>query len=450
MSKKLVQLSSHLDGKAIFKVVFAPICMMIFTSFYSAVDGIFLSNVVGTDAFSGINLIWPYCMIYGGVGFMLGTGGSALVSKTLGEKDEEKASSIFSLIVYATIILGLIFAFVGYFTVEPFVKWMATLSSVNADKAVEFAIRYGHILMIGIPMYMLQNTFQSFFATAEKPGMGFLFVSLAGITNIILDTIFVVLLKMEVEGAAIATLVGYFIGGVLPLAYFYFKKDLNIHLGKSKFDGRALAHTFSNGSSEFVSNIASCFVSICYNAQLLIYAGPKGVSAYGIVMYVSFAFMAIFIGYSIGIAPYVGYNYGAKNNDELHNILKRSLIIIAIIGMSMFVISEVFGPYFCYAFAKHDAELLGYSYDSIHIYSFVFLTAGFSIFASSFFTALNNGLISAIISFVRSIVFEIVCIFVFPLLLGINGIWAAAPFAEIPSSIMVIYFFIKMRKQYRY
>lgn len=450
MMNAKVQLSSHLDGKKIFFAVIAPICMMLFTSFYSAIDGIFLSNIVGTNAFSGVNLIWPYCMIYGGIGFMLGTGGSALVSKTLGEKEIEKANRIFSLIIYATIILGVIFAIVSYFTVEPFVKWMATLSASDAVEAVNFAVRYGHILMLGLPMYMLQNVFQSFFATAEKPTTGFLFVSAAGITNILLDTLFIVALHMEVEGAAIATLVGYFVGGVLPLFYFCFKKGLNIRLGKTKFDGKALLLTTTNGSSEFVSNIASCIVSICYNAQLLAYAGPKGVSAYGIIMYISFAFMAVFIGYSIGIAPFVGYQYGAKNNEELHNILKRSLMIIAVIGVAMFTISELVGPYFCAVFAKNDQELLQYSYDSVHIYSFVFLTCGFSMFASSFFTALNNGLVSAVISMVRSIVFELVCIFLFPPLLGMSGIWAAGPFAEIGSSLMVIYFFMKERKRYHY
>lgn len=445
-----VQLSEHLDAKKIFFAVIAPICMMVFTSFYTAVDGIFLSNAVGTNAFSGVNLVYPYCAILGGVGFMFGTGGSALVSKVLGENDKEKANRHFSLIVYATITASVLLAIVGFFTVEPFARWMATLSSSNAEEAIDYAIRYGKLLMIGMPMFMLQNVFQSFFATAEKPVTGFFFVAGAGLANIALDALFILVFKMEVEGAAIATLIGYFIGGVLPILYFIFKKDIHIHLGKTKFDGRALAKAATNGSSEFVSNIASSIVSMCYNAQLLIYAGPKGVSAYGIIMYISFAFMAIFIGYSIGIAPFVGYQYGANHHDELHNIFKRSLITIGIIGVCMFALSEIVGPYFCMAFAKNDPELLGISVTSVHIYSFVFLTAGFSIFGSSFFTALNNGLVSAVISIVRAIVFELVCIFVFPPLLGLNGIWAAGPFAEIGSTMMTVFFFIKEKKRYHY
>lgn len=450
MNKFKVQLSDHLDFKKIFFAVIAPICMMIFTSFYSAVDGIFLSNIVGTNAFSGVNLIWPYCMALGGLGFMLGTGGSALVSKTLGEKDIEKANRYFSLIVYSTIILGVVAALIGFFTVEPFVKWMASLSNSDAEETVNFAIRYGRILMIGMPMYMLQNVFQSFFATAEKPLTGFLFIAGAGITNICLDALFIGQMHLEVEGAGIATLIGYFVGGVLPVIYFFFKKNININLGRTKFNGKALLQASFNGSSEFVSNIASSVVSMCYNAQLLIYVGPKGVSAYGIIMYISFAFMAIFIGYSMGIAPFAGFNYGAKNDKELHNIFKRSMIIIAITSVVMFALSEIVGPYFCQGFAGKDEELLSLSIDSIRIYSFVYLTCGFSIFGSSFFTALNNGLVSAIISIVRTLFFEIVCILSLPLLLEVYGIWAAGPIAEIGSSVMTLYFFIKEKKRYHY
>ncbi len=445
-----VKLSEHLTSKKIFLAVIAPICMVVFTSFYSMVDGIFLSNIVGTNAFSGVNLIWPFCMVLGSVGFMFGTGGSALVSKSLGEKNEEKANRDFALVVYASIAIGLVLAVVGYFSVEPFVRFMASLSSSDAEEAVDFAIRYGRILMIGVPMYMLQNVFQSFFTTAEKPLTGFAFVAAAGIANILLDALFVALLHMEVEGAAIATLIGYFIGGVLPIFYFIFKKDIHIHLGKTKIDWTTLGKASSNGSSEFVSNIASSVVSMCYNAQLLVYAGPKGVSAYGIIMYVSYAFMAVFMGYALGLAPFVGYQYGAQNHDELHNILKRSLITIGIMGLCMFALAEGVGPYFCRAFARHDDELLAMATRSIHIYSFVFLTAGFSIFGSSFFTALNNGLVSAIISIVRTFVFELVCIFVFPPLFALDGIWAAGPFAEIGSTAMTVFFFIKESKRYHY
>ncbi|HBM70839.1 MAG TPA: MATE family efflux transporter [Firmicutes bacterium] len=450
MAKFNVGLGEHLTSKKIFLAVIAPICMMIFTSFYSAIDGIFLANVVGGNAFSGVNLIWPYCMALGGLGFMLGTGGAALVSKTLGENDKEKANRYFSLIVYFAFALGVVASIVGYFTVEPFVKWMASLSTSDASEAVDYAIRYGRILMLGVPMFMLQNVFQSFFATSEKPLVGFAFIAGAGISNICLDALFVGVMGLEVEGAGIATLIGYFIAGILPIFYFIFKKGLNINLGKTKLEWKPLLKASFNGSSEFVSNIASSIVSMCYNAQLLIYAGPKGVSAYGVIMYISFAFMAIFIGYSMGIAPFVGFNFGANRNDELHNIFKRSMIIIAITSVAMFALSELVGPYFCQGFARNDKELLSLSIESIRIYSFVYLTCGFSIFGSSFFTALNNGLVSAIISIVRTLLFEIVCILTLPLLLGVYGIWAAGPIAEIGSSILTLYFFIKEKKRYYY
>ena len=229
MAKFNVGLGEHLTSKKIFLAVIAPICMMIFTSFYSAIDGIFLANVVGGNAFSGVNLIWPYCIALFCLGFMLGTGGAALVSKTLGENDKEKANRYFSLIVYFAFALGVVASIVGYFTVEPFVKWMASLSTSDASEAVDYAIRYGRILMLGVPMFMLQNVFQSFFATSEKPLVGFAFIAGAGISNICLDALFVGVMGLEVEGAGIATLIGYFIAGILPIFYFIFKKGLNIN-----------------------------------------------------------------------------------------------------------------------------------------------------------------------------------------------------------------------------
>lgn len=450
MAALKVKLSDHLSYKKIFLAVIAPICMMVFTSFYSVIDGIFLSNVVGTNAFSGVNLIWPFCMVLGSLGLMLGTGGSALVSKTLGEGNEKRANALFSLVIYSTVVIGIIACIVGYLAVEPFAKWMASLSSDDTSLALDYAIRYGRILMIGVPLYMLQNVFQSFFTTAEKPLTGFAFVGGAGVLNIILDAIFIAGLKLEVEGAALATIIGYFVGGLSPILYFVFKKNINIHLGKGVLDFKALWKVCGNGSSEFVSNVASSIISMCYNAQLLIYAGSKGVSAYGVVMYVSFAFMAIFMGYAIGIAPFTSYQYGARNEEELHNIFKKSLIIISVMSVSMVLLGELIGPLFCEIFAKNDPELLGLSINAMRIYSVVYATCGFSIFGSSFFTALNNGLVSAIISFVRSIVFELVAVFTLPLLWGLNGIWASAAFAEIGSSLMVAFFFVYERKRYHY
>ncbi|HBN00945.1 MAG TPA: MATE family efflux transporter [Firmicutes bacterium] len=447
---KHVSLSDHFTYGKIFHIVIGPVLMMIFSSFYSVVDGIFLSNYAGDGAFSGVNLIFPYIMILGGVGFMLGTGGTALVSKTLGEKKKEEASSYFSLVVYATIVIGALFIVFGYFTVEPFVKMMASLSSMNTETMIDSALRYGRTMMLGIMFFMLQNVFQSFFSGAEKPFTGFLFIAGAGVTNIILDWLFIAVLNWKVEGAAIASICGQIIGGVLPIFYFVLNKKLPIHLGKCKFEIKPLLKVFANGSSEFASNIASSVVSTCYNMQLLRYIGPAGVSAYGVCMYINYLFMAIFIGYSVGMAPVVGYNYGAKNHEELHNVFKKSILIVGITGLIMFALGELLGPIFGSAFSNGDATLQTLSSKALSIFSFIYLTAGFSIFGSSFFTALNNGLISAVISMVRSFVFELVTVWLLPLLLESDGVWAAGPIAEIGSISLTLFFFIRERKRYRY
>ncbi len=447
---KHVSLSDHFTYGKIFHIVIGPVLMMIFSSFYSVVDGIFLSNYAGDGAFSGVNLIFPYIMILGGVGFMLGTGGTALVSKTLGEKKREEASSYFSLVVYATIVIGALFIVFGYFTVEPFVKMMASLSSMNTETMIDSALRYGRTMMLGIMFFMLQNVFQSFFSGAEKPFTGFLFIAGAGVTNIILDWLFIAVLNWKVEGAAIASICGQIIGGVLPIFYFVLNKKLPIHLGKCKFEIKPLLKVFANGSSEFASNIASSVVSTCYNMQLLRYIGPAGVSAYGVCMYINYLFMAIFIGYSVGMAPVVGYNYGAKNHEELHNVFKKSILIVGITGLIMFALGELLGPIFGSAFSNGDATLQTLSSKALSIFSFIYLTAGFSIFGSSFFTALNNGLISAVISMVRSFVFELVTVWLLPLLLESDGVWAAGPIAEIGSISLTLFFFIRERKRYRY
>lgn len=445
-----ISLNEHLTGKKIFFAVIAPVCMMVFSSLYTIADGVFMANLVGGDAFAGNNLVWPYIAVLSSVGFMLGTGGAALVGKLLGEKQQEKASQTFSLIVYTVVALGVVLGVVGFFTVEPFAIWMAKLSSESTEAMVEYGIAYGKILSVGLPAFMLQLLFQSFFSTAEKPYTGFLFILGAGFTNIVLDAVFMGLLHMGVEGAAFATIIGYCVGGVLPLVYFRFSKKTPFRLGKALMDWKAIGQSASNGISEFVSNISASILAICYNAQLLRYVGPVGVSSYGIIMYFSYTFMAVFIGYTIGISPFISYQFGAKNQKELHHLFRRSLFIVGAMGITMFLLSEALGPLLAIAFANGDPaleEMAGYA---TRVYSFVFLTCGFSVFGSAFFTALNNGLVSGVISIVRTLVFELAAVFLLPLLLSVDGIWSSAAFAEIGSTALTVFFFVKEKKRYGY
>lgn len=445
-----VNLSEHFTAKKIFFATIGPILMMVFSSIYSVVDGLFLSHYGGEGAFSGVNLIMPITMIFGSLGFLFGTGGSATVGKTLGEKDPEKASKIFSMVIYASIVTGVIASIVSLLITEPVVNALANTAAEASEAMKEKATLYGRILSGGLVLFVLQNVFQAFFSTAEKPLTGFFFTLAAGLTNIVFDAIFIVGLGYGVMGAAIATLMGQFVGGVLPIFYFLFKKDIPFHLGKAMFDGKIFFKIVGNGSSEFVSNTASSIIGICYNAQLLAYVGEDGISAYGVSLYVSYIFMAIFMGYSVGMAPAVSYNYGAQNKKELKNILHRSLITLAIMGVVMFILCEALAMPLASLFSGDNEQLKELSLKSIQIYAFVFLFVGVSIFGSSFFTALSNGAVSAIISVARTLCFQLVFVYTLPLAWGVNGIFSAAVFAELGSAIMTGIFLIAKRKKYGY
>ena len=445
-----VHLNEHLTYRKIFRLTISPILMMIFTSIYTIVDGLFIANFAGTSAFAGVNLIFPLCMVVGGVGFMFGTGGNALVSKYLGMQQKERANAAFSMLVYFTFALGVLLSFAGFFLVEPFARWMASLTENNTEEMIKEAISYGHILMAGQALFMMQNLFQSFFQTAERPHLGFFFTLFAGITNAALDAMFIAGLRWGVVGAASATIIGYGVGALGPLLYFLIKRDGVIVLGKPKFEARELLQAAGNGSSEFVSNISSSVLAMVFNFQLLRYLGEDGVSAYGIILYVGFVFMAIFIGFAIGLSPVVGYNFGAGNKKELKNILIKALICMGVVGLIMFTIGESMANLISGVFASDSPALKELATRAVRFYSFSYLFAGIGIFISSFFTALNNGLISAIISFVRTLVFQLAFVLLIPLIFGADGIWLAPTLSEVGSLLLSFFFLFKERKRYGY
>ena len=370
-----VHLSDRFTYKKIFHLVIFPIIMMIFTSLYAIVDGIFISNFQNNpSSFAAVNLIFPFIMIIGSVGFMMGAGGTALVSKKLGEGKKEEANKTFSLIIYFTIGLGIAISIIGFFLIEPVVKLMAHLSKSDSENLISEAVLYGRILVSAQMFFIMQNVFQSFFTVVERPRLGFRFVLAGGLTNIALDALFIGAFRWGVVGAAAATISGYLVASIGPFLYFTIRKDNPIHLGKTTFVLKDIAQSVYNGSSEFFSNIAMSVVSTLYNAQLLIAYGENGVSAYGIIMYVGFTFCAIFIGYSIGMAPVIGYNYGAQNHKELRNVLKRSLILIGIAAISMFVLSFSTAYPFAHIFSGGNQELIELSITAIRIYSICYFT----------------------------------------------------------------------------
>lgn len=443
--KKEIALSEHFDYGKLFRFTLPSIAMMIFTSIYGVVDGLFVSNIVGKAEFTAVNFIMPVLMITGSVGFMFGAGGSALVSKTLGEGKREKANSMFSLLVYVSAGLGVVLAVVG-FVLMPVIS-----AALGADgELLENCVIYGRIVVSAMPMFMLQMEFQSLFITAEKPKLGLAVTIASGVLNMILDALFMWVFNWGIAGAALATALSQVVGGIVPIIYFLRTNTSLLRLGKADFDLRAICKACSNGSSEFVSQSSMSVVNMLYNSQLKHFAGDDGVAAYGVMMYVNLVFLAIFIGYSIGTAPVIGFHFGAQNTDELKSLRQKSFMIIGCVSIAMLAASQLFAAPLAGIFVGYDAELLKLTVRGFRIFSFSFLFAGVSIFGSSMFTALNNGLISALISFLRTLVFQISAVLLLPLILKVDGIWASVVVAELAAFMITIIFIIAKKKKYGY
>ncbi|MDE7463674.1 MAG: MATE family efflux transporter [Clostridiales bacterium] len=440
-----IQLSEHFTYKKLFRFVLPTIIMMVFTSIYGVVDGLFISNFVGKTPFAAINLIMPFIMILGGMGFMIGTGGTALVSKIVGEGDKEKANKTFTMVIIFAVIFGALLTALGMSIVRPIAHLFGA-----TDDMMEHCVLYGRILIGFTVFFMLQNIFQSFLAAAEKPNLGLIVTLIAGCANIVLDALFIVAFKWGVAGAAVATGIGQILGGVIPLIYFARPNGSLLKLVKTNMRVKPLLKVCGNGSSELLTNVATSIVSIIYNLQLLKYLGENGVSAYGVLMYVQFIFIAIEIGFTIGSAPIVSYNYGAKNDAELKNVFKKSVIVLSITGVVLSGLAQALAVPLGKLFVGYDEELYELTVYAFRLFSFAFIFSGINIYSSGFFTALNNGLISAVLSFLRAVVFQIAFVYVLPLLLGVDGIWWAMFATEICAFIVAVSFFIAKRKKYNY
>lgn len=442
-----IQLSDHFTYGKLIKFTLPSIAMMIFTSIYSVVDGFFVSNFAGKTPFAAINLIMPVLMILGTVGFMFGTGGTAIVAKTYGEGDREKANRNFSLFVYVACALGIALAVLGFVFIRPIASLLGASGAL-----LENCVVYSRFILPALPFYVLQVMFQSFFVAAEKPHLGLIVTISSGVTNMLLDAVLVILLPQEYKlaGAATATAMSMLVGGVIPLFYFFRKNSSILRLGKTKYDGKAILKACINGSSEFMSNISMSVVGILYNTQLMKYAGENGVAAYGVMMYVSMIFSAAFIGYSIGIAPIIGYHDGARNYPELKGLLRKSLIMIGIFGAGMVVSAELLAGLLSKIFVGYDADLMDMTVSGFRIFALSFAFMGFGIFVSGFFTALNDGVTSAIISFLRTLVFQSAAVLLLPMLWEIDGIWISIVVAESMAVVLGTIFLAAKQKKYHY
>ena len=440
-----IQLSDHFDSKKLLRYTFPSIVMLIFTSIYGVVDGFFVSNFVGKTPFAAVNFIMPFLMMLGCVGFLFGTGGGALIAKTIGEGKIQQANQLFSLLIDTSIVCGVILAVMGLALLRP-----VAIALGAEGQLLEDSITYGRIILLAIPAYVLQYEFQCLFATAQKPKLGLYVTIAAGLTNMVLDALFVAVLPWGLKGAAAATALSQCVGGILPLLYFSRPNSSLLRLGKPCRDKRAMGRICLNGSSELMSNLSMSLVSMLYNAQLLHYAGENGVAAYGVLMYVNLIFQAAFLGYSVGAAPVVSYHYGAGHDQELHGLLRRSLIIVSCFSAAMFAAAELLARPLSLLFVAYDHTLLELTLRGFAIYSFSFLFSGIAIFGSAFFTALNDGLVSALISFLRTLVFQVLAVLLFPLIWKLDGIWLSTVAAEALAAVVAVLLIRKKRKKYRY
>ena len=440
-----IKLSDHFTYSKLLRFVFPSIIMMVFTSIYGVVDGLFVSNFAGKTAFASINLVMPFVMILGGIGFMIGTGGTALVSKVLGEGKKEKANEIFTMMIIFTLLLGALLSVIGVISMPWVAKFLGATEEMMADCVI-----YGRIVTGFTVAFMLQNVFQSFLIAAEKPKLGLLATVLAGITNMALDAIFIIVFKWGVAGAAIATGLSQCVGGIFPLIYFLGKNSSLLRLTKTKLEIKPILNACGNGSSELMSNISSSVVSMIYNFQLMKYVGEDGVSAYGVLMYVQFIFVAIYIGYAIGCAPITGYHFGARNHNELKNMLRKSSFLSAVSGVILTILAIALSSPLAKIFVGYDEELYELTRHAFRLFAYSFLLAGFNIFTSSFFTALNNGAVSAAISFMRTLIFQTSSVLILPIFLGVDGIWWAITVAEFFAFILSLIFLFAKRKKYHY
>ena len=440
-----IQLSDHFTYGRLIRFVIPSVAMMIFTSVYGVIDGLFVSNFVGKTPFAAVNLIIPFCMILGAFGFMFGTGGTALVAKTLGEGKKERANQIFSMLIYVALLLGILLALFGIVFVEPIAL------KLGADDAMMgYCVKYARVVLLGLPFFMLQNMFQSFLIAAEKPKMGLMVTIAAGVTNMVLDALFIAIFRWGVVGAAAATAWSQFVGGVVPFLFFVRKNNSKLRLTKTRMMGKELLRTCTNGSSELVTNISLSLVCMLYNVQLLKIAGQNGVAAYGVIMYVNFIFISIYLGYAFGTAPIIAFHYGAKNTAELQNVLKKSLKILLGAGVTLFGAAFLLSDMLAKIFVGYDAALYAMTARGFRLYAVSYLLAGFNIYGSSFFTALNNGIVSAAISFLRTVVFEVAAIMILPVFFRLDGIWCAITVAETASLLITAVFFFALRKRYHY
>lgn len=444
--RQQIQLSDHFTSGRLIRFTLPSILMMIFTSIYGMVDGFFISNLVGKTAFAAVNLIMPMLQIFGGVGAMLGVGGSALVAKTLGENDIPRSRRYFTMMMYMMLGTSVFFTITGIVFLKPIAHLFGATEAMMGD-----VVTYGAICLAFNTALQAQYTFQSYLVTAEKPKLALGVVIAAGVTNMVLDYVFMAFFSMGVAGAALATGLSQCVAGIIPLVWFLSKSNKSaLRFTKTRLEWKPMLLACGNGASEMMSSVSGLIIGILYNWQLMRWSGEDGVAAYGVVMYAAFVFLGVFNGYSQGSSPIVGYHHGAQNHEEVRNVLKRSLVILGSAAVVLTVVAIGGAGFLSSIFVGYDAELLEMTTRAFRICAIPFLVMWFNMYTSCFFTALNDGAVSAAISFMRSLVLPLICVIVMPTIWHLDGVWFSLVGSELLGVFVSLFFLIGKRKKYHY
>ena len=438
-------LDKDIDFKFLIKFSLPSIIMMVFLSVYTIVDGVFISKLVGTDALSAVNIVYPVIALLMAISTMIGTGGNAIVSRKLGEGKTEEARKDFSTLVYTVIFLGVTLSILSYLFLKPIIIFLGANAAIY-----EYCDIYAKIMLIFTPALLLAMMFKILLVTAGQGHLGLILTVLGGVVNMILDYVFISTFNMGIAGAALATGIGYCITGLCGLVYFIFARKNVLHLVKPHFHADLLKETCINGSSEMVSTLSGSIITLVFNNILMRMAGVDGVAAITVILYLQMLLAAVYMGYAMGISPLLGYNYGKKDEMNLKSIFKISIITISIISGAVLMFGVFKAGSLAALFTHRGTNVYILAESGLRLFSVSFLFSGINIFASSMFTALSNGKVSAIISFVRTLAFQLICLYTLPTFLGINGVWLAIPVAELLSLVVSIYFIRKYRNEYKY
>ena len=428
----------------ILKFAVPTIAMSVFMSFYTMADGLFVSNLIGTSALSAINLTAPVIQVVTAISTMLATGGSAVIMKKMGEQKPQEAKEDFTFLILVNVVVGLVMTMLGYFLMETIFGSMA-LSQEVAGYCTSYLSRY---LVFTIPI-LLMNNFTLYMIASEKATLSLVCSVSGGVLNIVLDYVFIGFLDMGISGAAIATGLGYSVTAVVGLSVFSRKKSL-LHFTKPAFRFKVLANAATNGCSEMATALVTGIITMMFNWTMLHYVGEDGVAAVTIIMYVLMFASSLYTGYSYGVAPMLSYYYGEKNHEKLKKLVSTSLKVIAVISLVTVTASFAATKPLVSIFARPNNPVYDLAVTGNRICTLALFFIGFNIFASGMFTALSNGIVSAILAFSRSFVFMLITMLILPAILGVNGIWLATPAAELMALVLSALMFVKYRKRYQY